>query len=47
MYDVALFVHLLGVVMLVGAVTTTIVASLRAQTAATVGEVRSLTAVTK
>ena len=47
MYDFALFVHLLGVVMLVGAVTTTIIASLRAQTAATVGEVRSLTAVTR
>src|SRR5690348_1703287 len=47
MYDVALFVHLLGVVLLVGAVATTLVATLRAQTVATVQELRSVTAVTK
>lgn len=47
MYDIALFLHLLGVVLLVGAVTTTLVAMLRAQRAATVGEIASLTAVTK
>jgi len=47
MYDVALFVHLLGVVLLVAAVSTTLVATLRAQRAATVGEVATLTAVTK
>lgn len=47
MYDVALFIHLLGVTMLVGAVTTTIVATLRAQSVATVQELRSVTAVTK
>ena len=47
MYDFALFVHLLGVVLLVAAVSTTLVAMLRAQRAATVAEVASLTAVTK
>lgn len=47
MYDIALFVHVVGVVLLVGAVTTTLLATLRAQTARTVGEVASLTAVTK
>lgn len=47
MYEVALFIHLLGVAMLVGAVTTTIVATLRAQSVATVQEVRLVTAVTK
>ena len=47
MYDFALFVHLLGVVLLVAAVSTTLVATLRAQRAATVAEVASLTAVTK
>lgn len=47
MYDVALFLHLLGVVLLVGAVTTTLVATLRAQTAASVGQLRTLTAVSK
>lgn len=47
MYDVALFLHLLGVVLLVGGVTTTLVAMLRAQTAASVGALRTLTAVGK
>jgi hypothetical protein len=47
MYDVALFLHLLGVVLLVAAVTTTLVATLRAQTAGSVGQLRTLTAVTK
>ena len=47
MYDLALFLHLLGVVLLVAAVTTTLVATLRAQTAASVGQLRTLTAVTK
>lgn len=47
MYDVALFLHVLGVVLLVGAVATTLLATLRAQTAASVSELRSLTAVAK
>ena len=47
MYDVALFLHLVGVVLLVGAVTTTMVATLRVQRAASVAEVVTLTAVTK
>lgn len=47
MYDVILFIHLLGVAMLVGAVTTTIVATLRAQTVATVQELRFVTSVTR
>lgn len=47
MYDLALFLHLVGVVLLVGAVTTTLVATLRAQTAATVGALRTVTAVGK
>lgn len=47
MYNVALFLHLVGVALLVGAVTTTLVATLRAQTAGSVTELRSLTAVTK
>ncbi len=47
MYDFALFLHILGVVMLVGAVTTTLVATLRSQTARSVSEVRLLTSVTK
>jgi uncharacterized membrane protein len=47
MYDVALFIHLLGVALLVGAVTTTVIATLRAQTVPTVQELRSVTAVTK
>lgn len=47
MYDLALFLHLVGVALLVAAVSTTLVAMLRAQRAAAVGEVASLTAVTK
>ena len=47
MYDIALFVHLLGVVLLVAAVSTTLVAALRVQRAATVAEVASIAAVTK
>lgn len=47
MYNAALFLHLLGVVLLVGSVTTTLLATLRVQTAGSVAELRSLTAVTK
>lgn len=47
MFNVALFLHLLGVVILVGAVSTTLVATLRVQTARSVAELRTLTAVTK
>jgi uncharacterized membrane protein len=47
MYDLALFLHIVGVVLLVGAVTTTLLATLRAQRAATVAEIASLTAVTR
>lgn len=47
MYDVALFLHIVGVVLLVGAVTTTLLATLRAQRARTVAEIASLTAVTR
>lgn len=47
MYDFALFLHLLGVILLVAAVTTTLVATLRAQTAGSVGQLRTLTAVAK
>lgn len=47
MYDIALFVHILGVVLLVGAVTTNLLATLRAQRAATVAEIASLTSVTR
>lgn len=47
MYNALLFVHLLGVALLVGSVTTTVIATLRAQTAATVAELRTMTAVTK
>jgi hypothetical protein len=47
MYNAALFLHLLGVVLLVGAVTTTLVTTLRVQTAGSVAELRTLTAVTK
>lgn len=47
MYEVALFLHLVGVVLLVGAVATTLVATLRVQRAASVAEVVTLTAVTK
>jgi hypothetical protein len=45
-YQFALFVHLLGVVILVAAVTTTLVSTLRAQTARSVEQIRTLTAVT-
>src|SRR5947209_17426025 len=47
MYDLALFVHILGVVLLVGAVTTNLVATLRAQRATTVAQIASVTAVTR
>ena len=47
MYSAALFLHLLGVVVLVGCVTTTLLATLRVQTAGSVAELRTLTAVTK
>jgi hypothetical protein len=47
MYNAALFLHLFGVVLLVGSVTTTLLATLRVQTAGSVAELRSLTAVTK
>jgi hypothetical protein len=47
MYNAALFLHLLGVVVLVGAVTTTLLTTLRVQTAGSVAGLRTLTAVTK
>lgn len=47
MYDIALFLHLLGVALLIGAVTTTVLATVRAQTASSVGEIRLLTGVMK
>lgn len=47
MYNAALFLHLLGVVLLVGAVTTSLLTTLRVQTAGSVAQLRSLTAVTK
>ncbi len=47
MYNFALFLHLVGVVLLVGAITTTLVATLRVQTTGSVAELRSLTAVTR
>jgi hypothetical protein len=47
MYSAALFLHLLGVVLLVGSVTTTLLTTLRVQTAGSVAELRTLTAVTK
>ena len=47
MYNAALFLHLLGVVLLVGSVTTSLVTTLRVQTAGSVAELRTLTAVTK
>ena len=47
MYNAALFLHLIGVVLLVGSVTTSLVTTLRVQTAASVAELRTLTAVTK
>lgn len=42
MYGTVLFLHLLGVVLLVGSVTATLLATLRVQTAGTVRELRSL-----
>ncbi|MGH3473133.1 MAG: hypothetical protein ACRDPG_13945, partial [Nocardioidaceae bacterium] len=47
MYDFVLFVHLLGVALLIATVTTALVATLRAQKVPTVQELRSVTAVTK
>jgi len=47
MYNAALFLHLIGVVVLVGAVTTTLLTTLRVQTAGSVAELSTLTAVTK
>ncbi|HMH58743.1 MAG TPA: DUF2269 family protein [Galbitalea sp.] len=47
MYNAALFLHLLGVVLLVGSVTTTLLTTLRVQTAGSVAELRTLTGVTK
>lgn len=47
MYNIALFLHLLGVVLLVGAVTISLVTALRVQTAGSVAQLRSLTAPTK
>jgi hypothetical protein len=47
MNNAALFLHLIGVVLLVGSVTTTLVTTLRVQTAASVAELRTLTAMTK
>jgi hypothetical protein len=47
MYNIVLFLHLIGVVLLVGSVTITLVSTLRVQTAKTVAELRSLTAATK
>lgn len=47
MYNAALFLHLLGVALLVSSVTITLLALLRIQTAGTVRELRSLIAGTK
>ncbi len=47
MYDAALFLHLLGVVLLAGSIAVTLLATLRVQTAETVRELRSLIAGTK
>jgi uncharacterized membrane protein len=47
MYNFALFLHLVGVVVLVGSVTTTLLTTLRVQTAGSVAELRTLTSVTK
>lgn len=47
MYNVALFLHLLGVVLLAGSVSTTLVATVRSQTADSVGALRALIAVTQ
>lgn len=47
MYNPALFLHLLGVALLVGSVTITVLTTLRVQTAGTVRQLRSLVAGTK
>lgn len=47
MYNVALFLHLVGVALLVGTVTITVLTALRIQTASTVSKLRSLIAGTK
>jgi uncharacterized membrane protein len=47
MYGTFLFLHLLGVALLVGSVTATLLTTLRVQTAGTVRELRSLVAGTK
>lgn len=47
MYNLVLFLHLLGVAFLVGSVTATLLVTLRVQTAPTVREMRSLIAGTK
>lgn len=47
MYNAALFLHLLGVALLIGSVTATLLTTLRVQTAGTVRELRSLIAGTK
>lgn len=47
MYDAALFVHLLGVAMLIAAVTTSLLVTVRAHTAGSVMELRVLAAVTR
>ena len=45
MYNIALFLHLLGVVFLAGAIATSLLAALRVQTADSVAQLRSVTAV--
>src|SRR5579875_1198517 len=47
MYDAALFVHLLGVALLIAAVTTSVLVTLRSHTAKTVAEIRVIAAVTR
>lgn len=47
MYDAALFVHLLGVALLIAAVTTSVLVTLRAHTAKSVAEIRVIAAVTR
>ena len=47
MYNAALFLHLIGVMLLIGSVATTLLTALRVQTAGSVAELRTLTAVTK
>lgn len=46
MYNAALFLHLIGVMLLIGSVATTLLTTLRVQTAGSVAELRTLTAVT-